>query len=250
MRYDHPQATVITENLVLAETAAVFKSTITLPNGAVGVGHGSETKGDFVDFIEKSETKAVGRALAMLGYDTAGLDLDEGGVPATTPPGGYGQPQGSFNRPPQQQQPHQQQQWAPQPQQLPPPLQYAAPPHAPGPAIVEPDDRPTHPRSWTQAGMVIDTFEYVQDPNPLAPETETSIRNLAHELGLPIYGLVFGVNMMEAGAVRAGKLTQAGDYTQLSDFPEQLGVDIRDNFLVKLYETTQSLAAPEYAVAQ
>ena len=32
--------------------------------------HGSETRGDFGDYIEKAETKAVGRALAMAGFGT------------------------------------------------------------------------------------------------------------------------------------------------------------------------------------
>jgi hypothetical protein len=43
-------------------------------------GHGSESKRDFGDFIEKAETKAVGRALAMLGYGTqfTAAEFDEG----------------------------------------------------------------------------------------------------------------------------------------------------------------------------
>lgn len=41
-------------------------------------GYGSETRKDFTDYLEKSETKAVGRALAMLGYGTAqAIELDE-----------------------------------------------------------------------------------------------------------------------------------------------------------------------------
>lgn len=42
-------------------------------------GHGSESVKDFRDYIEKAETKAVGRALAMLGYGTQfAPELDEG----------------------------------------------------------------------------------------------------------------------------------------------------------------------------
>lgn len=42
-------------------------------------GYGSETVKDFRDACEKAETKAVGRALAMLGYGTAqAIELDEG----------------------------------------------------------------------------------------------------------------------------------------------------------------------------
>ncbi len=70
LRADHPDAHLITEALRLDEKSAVFKATVTLPGGAVAVGHGSETAGDFGDFIEKAETKAIGRALTALGYGT------------------------------------------------------------------------------------------------------------------------------------------------------------------------------------
>ena len=44
----------------------------------VSCGYGSETIKDFADYIEKAETKAVGRALAMLGYGTQfAPELDE-----------------------------------------------------------------------------------------------------------------------------------------------------------------------------
>jgi len=70
LRAEHPDAQLITEALRLDEKSAVFKATVTLPGGAVAVGHGSETAGDFGDFIEKAETKAIGRALTALGYGT------------------------------------------------------------------------------------------------------------------------------------------------------------------------------------
>lgn len=70
LRADHPDAQLVTEALRLDEKSAVFKATVTLPGGAVAVGHGSETAGDFGDFIEKAETKAIGRALTALGYGT------------------------------------------------------------------------------------------------------------------------------------------------------------------------------------
>lgn len=60
---------------------AVFKAIISDEDGVQkSVGHGSESKRDFGDFLEKAETKAVGRALAMLGYGTqfTALELDEG----------------------------------------------------------------------------------------------------------------------------------------------------------------------------
>jgi len=70
LRAEHPDAQLVTEALRLDEKSAVFKATVTLPGGAVAVGHGSETAGDFGDFIEKAETKAIGRALTALGYGT------------------------------------------------------------------------------------------------------------------------------------------------------------------------------------
>ena len=70
LRADHPQAHVVTEALRLDDKGAIFKATVTLPGGGIAVGHGSETAGDFGDFIEKAETKAIGRALTALGYGT------------------------------------------------------------------------------------------------------------------------------------------------------------------------------------
>lgn len=80
-REDHPDYGINTEALSLTEDHAIFKTTITNENGIqLSSGHGSESKRDFGDFIEKAETKAIGRALAMLGYGTqfAADELDEG----------------------------------------------------------------------------------------------------------------------------------------------------------------------------
>lgn len=60
---------------------AIFKAIICDENGVQkAAGYGSESAGDFRDYIEKAETKAIGRALAMLGYGTqfTGDELDEG----------------------------------------------------------------------------------------------------------------------------------------------------------------------------
>lgn len=70
-----------TEMLEHGEDWAVFRAVITDETGRViSTGHGSESKRDFGDYLEKAETKAVGRALAMLGYGTqfAADELDEG----------------------------------------------------------------------------------------------------------------------------------------------------------------------------
>ncbi len=80
-REDHPDYGINAEALSLTEDHAIFKATITDANGIqLSCGHGSESKRDFGDFIEKAETKAIGRALAMLGYGTqfAADELDEG----------------------------------------------------------------------------------------------------------------------------------------------------------------------------
>lgn len=63
----------------LAEDHAVFSAKIFDENGVLkSAGYGSESIKDFRDYIEKAETKAVGRALAMLGYGTQfAPELDE-----------------------------------------------------------------------------------------------------------------------------------------------------------------------------
>ena len=80
-REDHPDWSLDTNILEMDENHAIFKAVISNENGEPkSVGHGSESMRDFGDFLEKAETKAVGRALAMLGYGTqfAADELDEG----------------------------------------------------------------------------------------------------------------------------------------------------------------------------
>lgn len=77
----HPEYGLETELLEHGEDWAVFRARITDATGRViSTGHGSESRKDFGDYLEKAETKAVGRALAMLGYGTqfAADELDEG----------------------------------------------------------------------------------------------------------------------------------------------------------------------------
>jgi hypothetical protein len=50
---------------------AMFKASVTDGKGGCATAHGSEGCADFLDYIEKAETKAIGRALALLGYGTA-----------------------------------------------------------------------------------------------------------------------------------------------------------------------------------
>lgn len=80
-REDHPDWCLDAQCLEHDEEHAIFKAVILDENGTQkSSGHGSESKRDFGDFLEKAETKAIGRALAMLGYGTqfAADELDEG----------------------------------------------------------------------------------------------------------------------------------------------------------------------------
>lgn len=88
-RQDHPDWCIQTELLDHeANNAAVFKASIFDREGTLlSTGYGSESVKDFRDYLEKAETKAVGRALAMLGYGTqfVGPEFDEGERIVDTP---------------------------------------------------------------------------------------------------------------------------------------------------------------------
>lgn len=82
-RDQFPEGQIDTEVVSLDFERAVFHATVTaIKDGSVvgrASGTGSETPKDFGDYIEKAETKAVGRALAMLGFGTQfAPELDEG----------------------------------------------------------------------------------------------------------------------------------------------------------------------------
>ncbi|MGI8587128.1 MAG: hypothetical protein ACR2M0_05495 [Chloroflexia bacterium] len=70
LRTEYPTARISTEMVRYEEGFALFRAEATLPNGASATGWGSETAGDFADYIEAAETKAIGRALASLGFGT------------------------------------------------------------------------------------------------------------------------------------------------------------------------------------
>ena len=93
---------------------AVFQAEVWLDGVLLGMGTKQESKRDFPDFVEKAETGAIGRALAIAGFGTiyALQDFDEGERLADAPV--------TVNRPtPQRQQP--------------------APVPAPAPAPADPD---------------------------------------------------------------------------------------------------------------
>lgn len=78
-REEKPLWSIDTKLEQLTENHAVFSAKISDENGVQKAsGYGSEGVKDFKDFIEKAETKAIGRALAMLGYGTQfAPELDE-----------------------------------------------------------------------------------------------------------------------------------------------------------------------------
>ena len=88
-REEKPLWCIDTKLEQLTENHAVFSAKIYDETGVLkSAGYGSEGVKDFRDFIEKAETKAVGRALAMLGYGTQfAPELDEGDRIVDTPVG-------------------------------------------------------------------------------------------------------------------------------------------------------------------
>ncbi len=70
LRTEHPDAIIETDLVHLRDNEAIFKARVSIPGGGAATGWGSETAGDFRDFVEKAETKAIGRALAALGFGT------------------------------------------------------------------------------------------------------------------------------------------------------------------------------------
>lgn len=69
-----------TEIVHIRDNMAIVKATIKNAQGQIlAQGHKKETVDDFGDFMEKAETSAIGRALAILGYGTQfAQELEEG----------------------------------------------------------------------------------------------------------------------------------------------------------------------------
>ena len=78
-REDHPNATISTEIISNNETYSLVKASILTDKGIMAVAHKREDAKSFPDYMEKAETGAIGRALALYGYGTQFTeDLDEG----------------------------------------------------------------------------------------------------------------------------------------------------------------------------
>ena len=89
-REEHPDWSIETNAITITDSLAIMKCIIRDEKGLIiSTAHKSTHKADMGDFIESSETGAIGRALAMCGYGTqfCGEELDEGKRLADSPIG-------------------------------------------------------------------------------------------------------------------------------------------------------------------
>lgn len=80
-REEHPDWSIETELLSVTDTAAHARAVVRDENGRVmATSHKFESVHGFPDYLEKAETGAIGRALALVGYGTqfCADDLDDG----------------------------------------------------------------------------------------------------------------------------------------------------------------------------
>ncbi len=80
-REDHPDWSIETELMSVTDVSAYARATVRDESGRViATSHKFESIKGFPDFIEKAETGAIGRALALIGYGTqfCADELDEG----------------------------------------------------------------------------------------------------------------------------------------------------------------------------
>lgn len=86
-REEHQDWQIYTEILQMSDTSSIVKATIRNDKGeSIATAHKREDISDFKDHLEKAETSAIGRALALCGYGTQfAHDLDEGDRLADAP---------------------------------------------------------------------------------------------------------------------------------------------------------------------
>lgn len=87
-REERPEWSIETEIVERTSAGALMKATIKDDKGKIiAQGHKMETPQGFADYLEKAETGAIGRALAMCGYGTqfCSEELDEGDRLADSP---------------------------------------------------------------------------------------------------------------------------------------------------------------------
>ncbi len=75
-RSDNPKGKIDSHALTLdlEKGAAIFETYVEREDGGSARMHGSETAGDWKDYIEKAQTKSLGRALAACGYGSQFTD--------------------------------------------------------------------------------------------------------------------------------------------------------------------------------
>lgn len=76
LRSEHPEAEIETELLSMDEESAVCKASVRIPGSGAATGHASASRGSNPSYIETAETRAIGRALAALGYGAEFVDDD------------------------------------------------------------------------------------------------------------------------------------------------------------------------------
>jgi hypothetical protein len=78
-RYPHGTLTTVFLTLDWAQGLAICQATVSDGEGGTATGTGTETRKGFEDFVEKAETRSIGRALAALGIGTqfVGEELNE-----------------------------------------------------------------------------------------------------------------------------------------------------------------------------
>jgi hypothetical protein len=87
-REDRPEWRIETEFVALDDQACIAKAIIRNDTGAImATAHKREDRQHFADFMEKAETGAIGRAVALCGFGTqfCGDEIDEGARIVDTP---------------------------------------------------------------------------------------------------------------------------------------------------------------------
>lgn len=88
-RERYPHGVIMTDAILLDwdKGIAIYKATVEDGEGGKATGTGTETRKGFEDFVEKAETRSIGRALAALGIGTqfVGEELSEGEHVADAP---------------------------------------------------------------------------------------------------------------------------------------------------------------------
>jgi hypothetical protein len=86
MRSEHPDGEIETEMISVDDERAVFKAVVRVPGGGAATGHASANRAATASYIETAETRAIGRALAALGYGAEFVEDDQAAGRSTERP--------------------------------------------------------------------------------------------------------------------------------------------------------------------